>query len=545
MKKNVLALSIATMVGGLGLSGAAMAAPATFSVNESGAGIIQIVPYFTAQDGNATVLHVVNTDTDNAKAVKVRFRGASNSDDLLDFQVFLSPGDAWTGLASANAEGRLQLVTNDSSCTLPASVRTDGVTLAPLDRLSNRLWDTAEKKHAQTREGYIEILEMATIPAHTKTTGLTAVETLYTAVKHVKKDGKMQAPCTASAFTFLDSIKNGAFVGTVASPTVAEAGTTLDAPKGTLTASWYIMNVAKSTTFSGSATALALKETTPVQVAIPVYAPQKAQIASGLVTADPLIASKIIDQQDFDVPDLSTPLLSPAAATVAAALVEASKQASNLSAALNRATVGNQFYQDAGLNAATDWVFSMPTRRYLVAANYDAEKYIKGTVLDGVNATGAAVASAGNTANYIVRNKSAAASANNGTIGNKFNVDGNITVNAQGQICVQAAGQTFYDREEDSVKDGHVVSPGIAKKLNLCGEVHVATFGAKSPLGASIAQSSFQTDFGAGWGVVDFGTGADNGVPVLGAAFTAAKNPNAAAGMVGNYGITWPHFYSK
>lgn len=530
MKKNVLALSIATMVGGLGLSGAAMAAPATFDVNESGAGIIQIVPYFTAQDGNATVLHVVNTDTDNAKAVKVRFRGASNSDDLLDFQVFLSPGDAWTGLASANAEGRLQLVTNDSSCTLPASVRTDGVTLAPLDRLSNRLWDTAEKKHAQTREGYIEILEMATIPAHTKTTGLNELEALYTAVKHVKKDGKMVAPCTAAAFTALDSVTDGKTLN-------ATGPVELDVPTGTLTASWYVMNVAKSTTFSGSATALQLAAST----AEPVYAPQKAQVASALVTADPLIASEIIDKQDFDVPDLSTPLLTGGTFTVA----DASKQAANLSAALNRATVGNQFYQDAGLNAATDWVFSMPTRRYLVAANYDAEKYIKGAVLNGVDAAGAAVASAGNTANYIVRNAHATATANNGTLPNKFNADANLTVNAQGQICVQAAGQTFYDREEDSVKDGHVVSPGIAKKLNLCGEVHVATFGAKSPLGASVAQSSFQTDFGAGWGVVDFGTGTGNGVPVLGAAFTAATNPNAAAGMVGNYGITWPHFYSK
>lgn len=531
MKKNVLALSIATMIGGLGFSGAAMAGPATFNVNESGAGIIQIVPYFTAQDGNATVLHVVNTDATNAKAVKIRFRGASNSDDLLDFQVFLSPGDAWTGLANASADGRLQLVTNDSSCTLPASVRTDGVTLAPLDRLTNRLWDTAEKKHAQTREGYIEILEMATIPAHTKTTGLNELETLYTAVKHVKKDGKMVAPCTAAAFTALDGVKDGKTLN-------ATGPVALGAPTGTLAASWYIMNVAKSTTFSGSATALELAAGT----AAPVYAPQKAQIASTLATADPLIASQIIDKQDFDVPDLSTPLLSTGTFTVA----DASTQAANLSVALNRATVGNQFYQDAGLNAATDWVFSMPTRRYLVAANYDAEKYIKGTVLDGVGAAaGAVVPSAGNTANYIVRNAFATKTANDGTVGNKFNADANLTVNALGQICVQAAGQTFYDREEDSVKDGHVVSPGIAKKLNLCGEVHVATFGAKSPLGASIAQSSFQTDFGAGWGVVDFGaTGTEgNGVPVLGAAFTAATNPNAAAGMVGNYGITWPHFY--
>lgn len=524
MKKNVLALSIATMIGGLGFSGAAMA-QAAFDVNESGTGVIQIVPYFTAQDGNATVLHVVNTDTTDAKAVKIRFRGASNSDDLLDFQVFLSPGDAWTGLASANADGRLQLVTNDSSCTLPASVRTDGVTLAPLDRLSNRLWDTAEKKHAQTREGYVEILEMATIPAHTKTTGLNEVEALYTAVKHVKKDGVMTAPCTAAAFNFLDNIKNGA-------DSDGTAATTLSAPTGSLAASWYIMNVAKSTTFSGSATALAL-DTASAGTAKPVYAPQKAQSESTLVTADPLIASKVVEQQDFDVPDLSTPI-----AGAAATLTAANTQAGNLSKAINRLQVFNQFYQDAGLNAATDWVFSMPTRRYLVAANYEAKQYVKGTVYEAVLADNSVPVVADREAAYVYRNLAATTAA-----ANKFNVATNITVNTAGQICVAANGQTFFDREEDSVKDGHVVSPGIAKKLNLCGEVHVATFGAASPLGASVAQSSFQTDFGAGWGVVDFGTGAGNGVPVLGAAFTAAKNPNAAAGMVGNYGITWPHFY--
>ncbi len=534
MKKNVLALSIATMIGGLGFSGAAMA-QASFDVNESGTGVIQIVPYFTAQDGNATVLHVVNTDTINAKAVKIRFRGASNSDDLLDFQVFLSPGDVWTGLASANAEGRLQLVTSDSSCTLPASVRTDGVTLAPLDRLSNRLWDTAEKKHAQTREGYIEILEMATIPpfrdpAANPTSG--TVNPLYTAVKHVKKNGKMEAPCTSTAFEFLDTITDGGV--TEAGQAAGATGARLQAPTGTLSASWYIMNVAKSTTFSGSATALAL-DATSAGTARPVYAPQKAQTASALETADPLIASGVVDKQDFDVPDLSTPI-----AGAAATLVAANTQAGNLSKAINRFQVFNQFYHDAGLQAATDWVFSMPTRRYLVAANYDAKQYVKGTVFDAVDAAGALVAVTDREANYVFRNLAAANTADNKFAGVPAS---NITVNTAGQICVAANGQTFYDREEDSVKDGHVVSPGIAKKLNLCGEVHVATFGAKSPLGASVAQSTFQTDFGAGWGVVDFGTGAGNGVPVLGAAFTAATNPNAAAGMVGNYGITWPHFY--
>ena len=111
MTKNVLALSIAAMIGGLGFAGVASAdvVPGTGTFNGStqmtltdatslqvlqgGIGHSLIVPYFNAQNGNMTVLHVVNTDTTNGKAVKVRFRGALNSDDILDFQVFMSPGD--------------------------------------------------------------------------------------------------------------------------------------------------------------------------------------------------------------------------------------------------------------------------------------------------------------------------------------------------------------------------------------------------------------------------------------------------------------------
>lgn len=523
MKKNVLALSIATMIGGLGFSGAAMAAGADFTVNESGTGVIQIVPYFTAQDGNATVLHVVNTDTTNAKAVKVRFRGASNSDDLLDFQVFLSPGDVWTGLAKANADGVLQLVTGDNSCTLPAYVRTDGGAVAQLDRLTHPLWDTDAKKAAQTREGYVEILEMANIPPKSLKVGGAADEEanpLFTAVKHVKKDGKMQAPCTSTAFDFLDEIADGG-AAEAAGANPADKKRIVE-PSGSLVASWYIMNVAKSTTFSGSATALAPK--TAADIARPVYAPQMANTVSQLKSADPLFGgnatnTKYITQQSFDVPDLSTSLRDDA--TV---LANAQDQAAKLTAALSRSTLSNQFYQDAGLNAATDWVISMPTRRYTVAANYDAAKvtpFVK--------------------ADYVILNDVAV-----GAGATLFADISKLTVNAAGQICGEAAGgQTLYDREEDSVKNGHVVSPGIAKVLNLCGEVHVATFGAASPVGASLAQSTIKTDFGAGWGTVSFGTTAATSVPALGHAFTAATNPNAAAGMVGNYGITWPHTYSK
>ena len=560
MKKNVLALSIATMVGGLGFSGAAMAAATTFEVNESGSGVIQIVPYFTVQDGNATVFHIVNTDAGNdgdAKAVKVRVRGASNSDDLMDFQVFLSPGDVWTAALTADANGLLQLTTADNSCTFPDTVRTEAVTKADTSRLKHPLWDTDAKKAAQTREGYIEILEMASIPknslkdaatATAAATGGNVTNPLWTAVKHVKTAGKMAAPCTSASMEFLDSIADGGIAEAGAAAGAVGASKRLAAPTGSLVASWYIMNVAKSTTFSGSATALKNKTTTPLN--IPVYAPQLANTVSALNSADPLFGANMrtnaaqtnnaghvyLPKRSFDVPDLSTPMTGTGVGTV----VEAQAQAIELTKTLSRTAVHNQFYQDAALNAATDWVLSMPTRRYLVAANYEAAKQPVLNVADYIIRNGAAVSSTAPEGGNI--GTGAAAAAGNISAFSQWN---KLTVNAAGQICVNASGQGFYDREEDAKTSGHVISPGEVSVLNLCGEVHVATFGAKSPVGAELAHSTFKTDFGSGWGSVGFNAGAQDFVPVLGSAFTAASNPGAAAGMVGNYGITWPHFYTN
>lgn len=64
------------MIGGLGFTGAAFAAAGDVSVNPNGDGHILLVPYYTVQDGNVTAFNIVNTDTKNGKAVKVRFRGA-------------------------------------------------------------------------------------------------------------------------------------------------------------------------------------------------------------------------------------------------------------------------------------------------------------------------------------------------------------------------------------------------------------------------------------------------------------------------------------
>ena len=546
MKKNVLALSIATMIGGLGFAGAAFAAAGDLAVTPSGDGHILMLPYYTVQDGNVTAFNIVNTDTKNGKAVKVRFRGASNSDDVLDFQVFLSPGDVWSAAVTADANGLAQLVTADNSCTVPKIELNTPVPFIK-DRLTKAGWTDADK-NAQTREGYIEILNMADIDPtkqYNATTGQvksngtnivadgSAASALYTATKHVNG----VAPCSAAALALLDNIdpaKNNLVVGSTATVAAAENAAALQGlvpPTGGLTGNWFIMNAEKSTTFSAAATAI--KEDA-ASTARNVYSPQR-NIPAALLTADPLMRAKLIEAQAYDVPDLSTPINTTDATPEA--------RATKVSAAISKTVIANQFLADSKINAATDWVISMPTRRYTVAANYDAAVgngygYNNPGFTDLAATAPLITAFAANTNDktkaYRVFNRAVHGTGLFGAAA------ANSTVNAAGQICGTATTQTFFDRSENSVKDGAVFSPGNATKLSVCGETSVVTFGAKSPTGAALAATKASTTYTEGWGHVSFSAG----VPVLGAAFTAASNPSAAAGMIGNYGITWPHFYS-
>jgi len=121
MKKRVIALSVTAALGSFVGAANAQVPPATDLIfTPNGVGHIVIVPYFSTQGGNATLINLVNTDEVNGKAVKIRFRGASNSDDVFDFQLFMSPGDVWTANISRGADGKSRLTTVDNSCTLPS-----------------------------------------------------------------------------------------------------------------------------------------------------------------------------------------------------------------------------------------------------------------------------------------------------------------------------------------------------------------------------------------------------------------------------------------
>ncbi len=494
MKKSILASSIAAAVFGLGAVTGAQAQSGDFL----------LVPYFSAQGANATLLSIVNTDTVNGKAVKVRFRGAANSDDLFDFQVFLSPADVFTANISKGADGRAVFTTSDASCTKPvaSTLNTTPFITGRLDPLL-----TTEQKANGTREGYVEIINMADIPksgtgvlstAATATSLASSTNPLFTAIKHVKS----VAPCSGTAFTNLDAA--AALLGGT-----DPAGTYgLTPGTGGLMANWTIVNTTNAAAWGGEATEIRFA-TRPTAV---IYAPQILVAAPSIAnySADPLfltttdaeksgttaISSAAVTAGYYDLPDLSTSVHGVNTPTGTAA------QVATITAALTSSSITNEFAVESAINGSTDWVFSMPTRRYHVAMAY------------GQIATG----DDGRRFNSKLQVASTATAPNGYAVFPKAN-----TSMVGGLICVNLTAITPYDREENTPVSAStvVVSPStIAGGAKLCGETSVLSFnngvGTTKALEASVAVTAIDVGYAAGWATMG------NAFPIIGGAFQRA-----------------------
>ena len=161
-KKKSLCVALAG-IGALGAAGAAQAV----NLNPDGLGQVLIYPYYTTRldsAGNAfnSLLSVVNT-TASVKAVKVRFLEGRNSREVLDFNLWLSGHDVWTAeIVPHDDNGGAKIRTADTSCTLPSVLAatassTDGAVFK-----TALLNDGAGATADRTREGYVEIIEMTT-----------------------------------------------------------------------------------------------------------------------------------------------------------------------------------------------------------------------------------------------------------------------------------------------------------------------------------------------------------------------------------------------
>lgn len=578
MKKSLLALSAAALVGGLGFVTAAQAivvmendnkdsnftAEKLNDVEVGGVGHILFTPYYSTVNGNTTLISLVNTDKKNGKAVKVRFRGAANSDDVLDFTVLLSPEDVWTASIEPSASGVAKIVSPDTTCVLPEGLK-DGVDFLTT-RLDPKLSDEAKAFH--TREGYVEFLNMADIPAGTA---------VYKAIKHV--DNK--APCTESVMEMLMNTE----IKSVADAAGKDFG--LVRPTGKLFGNWSIFNNVSVTSYGGGHAAVrAVKADGSNGAARLFFAPQSAsqdpitavEVTPGnhidvaaLNTADPILVGGLAGAHqkwvsgpertpgsDFsaavnpvwvDLPDLSTPYTKKDFSdTVNGELNKKDPQlrAAALSKSLAATAIMNEFIatpDSASVPFQTDWVFSQPTRRYQAAMAYSpaGADYKNMPVSAKLESTTARYYSVGIPS--YTNNLSPRESKSNSGL-------------ALGDVLCVYGEVNGTNREEFRASIGGAFSPlPTVGKTRLCGEVATLTFNrAESKvLHASLTNERADVKAGgkfvdAGWATLSLKSAGEegagyknNGLPVLGYAATAFSNGRTN----GNFGDAIGHRYER
>jgi hypothetical protein len=317
--------SLYAALAGVGALGMTTAADAV-NVNPNGLGQVLIYPYYTVNsdaNGNAynSLLSVVNS-TASAKAVKVRFLEGKNSREVLDFNLFLSKHDVWTAAVVPNASsGGGAVVSFDKSCTIP-----DNSNFAPpgAQFVNFAYTGSSDDKGGsgldRTKEGYVEIIEMATFPTYS----CTSIQ-----VTHV---GGVPFDCAH----------------------LSDGGAASDARSATggLFGGMSLINVNAGTDYTEDAVAL----DSFVAGVRDLYFPA-GDIHPQLQDVFPKISVVIAPQFSFDLGVYTTFWTNQTLPGAAADPV---------SAVLMHDQVMNEYVLDPGTKSGTDWVLTFPTKRFYV-----------------------------------------------------------------------------------------------------------------------------------------------------------------------------------
>ena len=290
----------------------AMSPPAgAVYLNADGLGQALIYPYYTVQSSNGgtfnTLFSVVNHASD-AKAIRVRFREALNSRPVAEFNVYLSPNDIWTAGVIPTASGA-RLITNDKSCTSPQTLATTGVTFSSASYAGSSSDGNGDGLE-RTREGWFEVIEMATLTGGSATA--VTHETGFQGSGLPPDCGAVQGP---------------------AGPTLS-----VGAPTGGLSGTLTLINVAYGMDFSMNAEALA----------------ELSRVAFHRVASDPY-------------PDFNAAEIDPLSIVVANGFVYKSlwnRPVDAVSATLMRKSWGGEYVLERATLSTTDFVTTYPTRQF-------------------------------------------------------------------------------------------------------------------------------------------------------------------------------------
>ncbi len=137
-------------------------------ISTNNTGEVLIFPYYTVNNNFNTLINLINT-TDQAKALRVRFREAANAREVLTFNLYLGPNDAWVGAVDKGiGQGKesTRLITNDFSCTVPlindSNMSLEGGVFHK-NNYSGDMQDVYGTSNNRMNEGFIEVIEMGVL----------------------------------------------------------------------------------------------------------------------------------------------------------------------------------------------------------------------------------------------------------------------------------------------------------------------------------------------------------------------------------------------
>jgi hypothetical protein len=370
MKKNILSLAVAASAAGM-----TSLATAQMYINTEGTGEALVFPFYSAQNGNDTLISIANT-TAQTKAVKIRIIESQESEEVLDFNLYMSPQDHFSFAITADGDGA-KLRTADTSCTVPEIPETDDgareqafTDLLLLEEAVAATDDAAaipaqELGDAASREqiGYIEVIEMgqldpASIVPGDEVAG-TAGRDYVTAITHV--DGT-PADCAAivASWSVTDDVEgawyedaNAEDVGVnLGDNGVGTIGFLADWAGGGLYGVATVINVAEGTAFGYDAVAIEnlVDDDNALNTgSILHYAPGDTR-PDFTDTAISTTATVAINgtQVTYTNPDVLLNSLSH----------------HTVSAVMMSDSISNDYVVDPTINALTDWIVTMPTKSH-------------------------------------------------------------------------------------------------------------------------------------------------------------------------------------
>ena len=171
------------------------------------------------------------------------------------------------------------------------------------------------------------------------------------------------------------------------------------------------------------------------------------------------------------------------------------------------------------MQAQTDWVFSMPTRRYEVAMDVPRRQV------------------------YFAANDA-----------NQYFGPGGVELRSHAvpRICMRNFGIEVRNRtaglDPQGIDDDFVLSSYGNPEL-VCGAVSVLSFNAgddlaPSALSASAVRLNLEVTDADGW-ILLRTSSYNRGTPLVGYAASKAVSTNVGNGMAGSFGLAWPHRHSR